>query len=314
MKRYMAVLLSVLLLMTMVLPVSAEWNYNDGQLNWGSDTCAHLDVTVIAATESTCVQAGHAAYTQCNDCGAIIYGSDAALPLAKHTYESSVTDPDCENDGYTTYTCANCGDSYVADKVDALGHNYVPLSAEPPTCEKDGFEKYHCTNCGDSYTETVPATGHDYKSVVTDPDCENDGYTTYTCANCGDSYVADKVDALGHKYTSAVTPPTCQEEGYTTHTCSRCGDSYVDGKVPATGVHTYDDDQDTDCNECGHVREVSVRGDVNGDGRVNNRDLGILQRYLNDWEITIDTMATDLSGDGKVNNRDLGLLQQYLNG
>ena len=238
MKRYMAVLLSVLLLMTMVLPVSAEWNYNDGQLNWGSDTCAHLDVTVIAATESTCVQAGHAAYTQCNDCGAIIYGSDAALPLAKHTYESSVTDPDCENDGYTTYTCANCGDSYVADKV----------------------------------------------------------------------------DALGHKYTSAVTPPTCQEEGYTTHTCSRCGDSYVDGKVPATGVHTYDDDQDTDCNECGHVREVSVRGDVNGDGRVNNRDLGILQRYLNDWEITIDTMATDLSGDGKVNNRDLGLLQQYLNG
>ena len=274
MRRCLAVFLSVLLSVTMVLPVSAEWNYNDGQLNWGSDTCAHLDVIVVAAVESTCSQAGHAAYTQCTDCGTVIYGSDAALPLANHTYQSEVTDPDCVNGGYTTYTCANCGDSYVTDKVDALGHNYVPLSAEPPTCEADGFEKYYCTTCGDSYTETVPATGHDYKSVVTDPDCENGGYTTYTCANCGDSYVTDQVDALGHN---------------------------------------YDDDFDADCNTCGHVREVSVRGDVNGDGRVNNRDLGILQRYLNEWEIDIDAIATDMNGDGNVNNRDLGLLQQLLN-
>ena len=59
---------------------------------------------------------------------------------------------------------------------------------------------------------------------------------------------------------------------------------------------------------------TTVYGDVNGDGNVNNRDLGILQQYLNEWEVTVDTEAADLNGDGKVNNRDLGLLQQWLNG
>ena len=54
-------------------------------------------------------------------------------------------------------------------------------------------------------------------------------------------------------------------------------------------------------------------GDINGDGNINNRDLGILQQYLNDWEVTIDEEAADVTHDGKLNNRDLGLLQQYLN-
>ena len=58
---------------------------------------------------------------------------------------------------------------------------------------------------------------------------------------------------------------------------------------------------------------TTVYGDVNGDGKVNNRDLGILQQYLNDYDVTVDMEASDVTHDDKVNNRDLGLLQQYLN-
>ena len=54
-------------------------------------------------------------------------------------------------------------------------------------------------------------------------------------------------------------------------------------------------------------------GDVNGDGKVNNRDLGLLQKFLNGSAVTIDTDAADLYDDGKINNRDLGLLQKKLN-
>lgn len=53
-------------------------------------------------------------------------------------------------------------------------------------------------------------------------------------------------------------------------------------------------------------------GDVNGDGRVNNRDLGYLQLVLND-DAAVQGDA-DLNADGKVNNQDLGLLQQTLVG
>ncbi len=54
-------------------------------------------------------------------------------------------------------------------------------------------------------------------------------------------------------------------------------------------------------------------GDVNDDGRINNRDLGLLQQYLNGWSVSIIDVAADVNVDGAINNRDFGLIQQYLN-
>ena len=60
--------------------------------------------------------------------------------------------------------------------------------------------------------------------------------------------------------------------------------------------------------------DTVIYGDVDGNGKINNRDLGMLQRYLNeDATVTIDTEAADVKYDGKINNRDLGWLQRYLN-
>ena len=55
-------------------------------------------------------------------------------------------------------------------------------------------------------------------------------------------------------------------------------------------------------------------GDVNGDGKVNIRDVGIVQQYMNGFDTAYDMSAADVNGDGKVNIRDVGLYQQYLNG
>ena len=59
---------------------------------------------------------------------------------------------------------------------------------------------------------------------------------------------------------------------------------------------------------------ADLPGDVNGDGVVNNKDLGLLQRYINGWTVSIDLNAAEVSGDGAINNKDLGLLQRYING
>ena len=53
-------------------------------------------------------------------------------------------------------------------------------------------------------------------------------------------------------------------------------------------------------------------GDLDGNGKVNNKDLALLQQYLSDWDVTVDTTVADVNDDGKVNNKDLALLQQYL--
>ena len=55
------------------------------------------------------------------------------ITIHTHSYNSTVTAPTCTEQGYTTYTCA-CGDSYVADYVDTVGHTY-----------KNGI----CTGCGE---------------------------------------------------------------------------------------------------------------------------------------------------------------------
>ena len=58
----------------------------------------------------------------------------------------------------------------------------------------------------------------------------------------------------------------------------------------------------------------SIPGDVNGDRKINMKDIVLLQQYLNGWNVTIDMLAANVNGDTKVNMKDIVLLQQYLNG
>ena len=41
-----------------------------------------------------------------------------------HSYSTQTISPNCTDQGYTKYTC-NCGDSYIANYVQALGHNFI---------------------------------------------------------------------------------------------------------------------------------------------------------------------------------------------
>jgi len=79
-------------------------------------------------------------------------------PVHKHCYSKKVTNPTCTEKGYTTYTCS-CGDSYVGDYVDKLGHNYKS-QVVAPTTTSEGYTKHTCSRCGhsykDSYTDKLP--------------------------------------------------------------------------------------------------------------------------------------------------------------
>lgn len=79
--------------------------------------------------------------------------------------------------------------------------------------------------------------------------------------------------------------------------------------------HSYDSVYDAVCNLCGGVREAEcLPGDANADGKINLKDLGLLQQRLNDWDVDIAEDAMDVNGDGNLNTKDLALLQRYLNG
>ena len=57
-----------------------------------------------------------------------------------------------------------------------------------------------------------------------------------------------------------------------------------------------------------------IPGDINGDGRVDSRDVLILLRYLSDWDVTVVDEALDVNGDGKKNFQDVTDLLQYIAG
>ena len=134
----------------------------------------------------------------------------------------------------------------------------------------------------------------------------NGAYYYFTASECNHA----------NAYDTEAVEPTCTEGGYTAGVyCPDC-EIYVSGHeaVEATG-HIFDNAEDTDCNACGYVRDLSAeRGDANGDGTTNVMDAAILQRHLNGWDVVVVEANADLNGDGKLNVMDLALLQRLLVG
>ncbi|MBQ6263013.1 MAG: hypothetical protein IJK58_05810, partial [Clostridia bacterium] len=192
-----------------------------------------------------------------------------------HSYTPVVTPATCTTAGYTTYTCAGCGDSYTADETPALGHNFTNWTETTPAgCTTGGVETGYCSRCTATTTRPTSALGHNYVPNVTQATCTTGGYTTYVCSRCNDSYTDTETPALGHNFTNwtettpadcttggvetgycsrctatttrptdplghnyvpTVTPATCTGGGYTTHVCSRCNDWYIDSQTGPLG-------------------------------------------------------------------------------
>ena len=235
------------------------------------DNACDTSCNVCGATRTVSHSYSGACDRYCNLCGAKKVGLGVS---AQHTYDNA-----CDAD------CNVCGE--IRSVTD---HTY------DNACDTD------CNTCG-----AVRQASHSYKAVVTAPTCTAQGYTTYTCTVCGDSYKGNYTDALGHDWIAA----DCD----TAKTCRVCGATEGD----ALG-HTYDDEYDATCNDCGDVREVPekpvggiVYGDADGNGLVELADASLVQQYLAGYDVIVKVGA-DADGNGLVELADASLIQQYLAG
>lgn len=53
-------------------------------------------------------------------------------------------------------------------------------------------------------------------------------------------------------------------------------------------------------------------GDINGDSKVNSKDVTRLMQYLAHWDVEVNEALLDVNGDDKVNSKDASRLMQYL--
>jgi hypothetical protein len=104
-----------------------------------------------------------------------------------HDYRREVTAPTCTDNGYTTYICNICGDSYVGDEVKAPGHSFT----SQPTCD-------NCPEANPDYNKPEVTT-----KTITFNLGENGNAVHYDPQNSSDKY-SETVDG----YTLSITGGT----------------------------------------------------------------------------------------------------------
>ena len=254
------------------------------------------DTIILEAKDPTCTEPGLTEGKKCSQC-LEIYEAQQIIPATGHKYLNQVvTPPTCTAKGYTTYSC-DCGASYVASRVDALGHQEVIDAAVAPTCTNDGLtEGKHCSVCNTVTIaqEIVPAGHTEVIDAAVAPKCEETGLTEGKhCSACGDILVAQEtVAATGHnRVTSEAVDPTCTEPGLTAgEKCSVCGHVFEEqGTVPATG-HSYTPTVVAPtCTTDGYTEYVCHCGDSYKDSKVDR---------LGHHQVTVPGVAATCTTDG----------------
>ena len=205
-------------------------------------TSVYLDV-FIDTKEPTCTEGGGTVFTVAIEAAYSPDGQDhsenkealTTEPLG-HEYQSIVTEPTCTEGGCTTHTCTRCGESFVTDPVEALGHDwneptytwstdYQTVTAQA-VCKRDPAHRR---------TETAQSSAESGNAGCTEP-----GTVTFTAAFADPLFQAQEVTvsgvAMGHAVSDweTVRAAGCLEPGLLRGTCTRCGET-VEKETPATG-------------------------------------------------------------------------------
>ncbi len=248
-------------------------------------------IKCIPGFPATCTEPGLTDCKKCYFCGLVFEEAKAIAPLGHNYCVESVTPATCTEDGFTTYTCTNCGDTYKEDIVKALGHNEEVLAAVESNCTETGLtEGKRCSVCGEILIaqQEVAALGHELVhhegKEATD---EESGWKEYdTCTRC--DYTTYEIIPK-HEHTLAYVDgkeATCTEKGWKAY--SYCVDEKCDfttyEEIPALGHNPITDavveptctetglTEGSHCGRCGEVivaqetlpanghTEVSIKG------------------------------------------------------
>ncbi len=106
------------------------------------DKLPHTEETVVG-TAPTCSATGLSDGKKCSVCKETLV-AQTILPKVACDYESVITAPTCEDQGYTTHTCSMCKDSFVDTYVDELGHNWGAWEVNGSYTLRDCINECNC--------------------------------------------------------------------------------------------------------------------------------------------------------------------------
>lgn len=150
-----------------------------------------------APVAPTCSKTGLTAGTHCDRCG-LIGTAQEIVEKTEHTYgKGVVTKPSCCYEGYTTYTCKDCGFKLVTDKVKPLSHWY---DLWEPT--GNGKNSAPCKRPGCTYVKTTDCANWDFMLVPAGAE-KAEGFSI--CPVCGAMSDGGRLELVK---TAVATPVT----------------------------------------------------------------------------------------------------------
>ncbi len=169
----------------------------------------------------------------------IVSGNQAC----EHQYISSVTEPTCTAQGFTTFTCTKCGNNYISEYTPKKEHDFGEwIVAQEPTCKAAGSKYRECSACGTkSASEKIEMLPHTYEQSVTQSTCTAQGFTTFICTKCGNNYISEYTPKKEHAFGEWIVTqePTCKAAGSKYKECSACGTKSASEKIEML-PHTYE--------------------------------------------------------------------------
>lgn len=182
-------------------------------------------------------------------------------------------------------------------------HNFIIVGNTPATATEDGEIVYEC-ECGVRYIQKIPAgtietTGYSVSGSITLNGtnsalkiilCDEDGKTVSEKALTSGTKTYEFTEIKSGKYTLTVS-----------------AERYVTAKYTLTV-----EDKNVEINAT-----LYLKADVNGDKRVNAKDLMALKQYLaNKYPAgqTFISESAEMTGDKRLNARDVTALKQYMAG
>lgn len=270
----------------------------------------------VITKAATCTQEGVRAKV-CSECG--LRTDEETIPMLEHEFgewkvENEAT---AEAVGTESRKCENC------DYTETKSVEYIPVYDEDAprismtsTNEKAGEEveiKINIEN-NPGITALRLVIGYDEDALE---------MTGFSFGDALASMNKGTSEYYGSDYSFSMYSATADltDCGTLAIVKFKVKDDAENGEYPITISYDSDDifNLDGDCVdfdiEIGAVLINScLLGDVNNDGKINMRDVVLLQQVVNGWNVAYNKEAADYNGDGKINMRDIVALQQYING
>ena len=224
----------------------------------------------------------------CTRCGAVL---EKALG---HDYKSEVTAPTCTEMGYTTNTCARCGDTTKTDYTEPAGHKPGDwIIDKEPTTDSEGSKHKECTVCGEKL-EAQPIEKI-YNSATTDSKGEAivGGYLVTVTDTDTKNPVANAAVALHKDNSISIRLPNSRLLDYADQTTVTVQLVKDKSTVPDMSISVTDKNDNYAAGKTDKAGQITVptgSGKTNEDGKVTT---GYEDADGDRWTLTVKVIRTD---------------------